>query len=307
MKKNLIHYFWYRKFKQLFLVFLCFFCLNKSYSQIVFKYDKDKDEEPKLFIEHDYVIIDGIKYSFHCDLDVKYNDAGGIVKIEILNGYFIAESYDGEQRAKVSLYKSLSSDAGQFTISSDGSLSTPKDPETGYHYTYPVINAASGLFQEVDAEEVYLSFVPNNMNGMFENSVNLRKVVFMDGCDTKGVGSMHALFWGCNNLTEIDWGNIDTSNVTDMSSMFGYCTSLTSLDLSSFDTSNVIYMGQMFDGCSSLSSLDLSNFDTKKVTHMGMMFHYCTSLASLDLSSFDTKNGLSCNSPWMNRHTILPK
>ena len=45
------------------------------------------------------------------------------------------------------------------------------------------------------------------------------------------------MFYGCSNITEINFYNFDTSNVTSMSAMFCGCTSLTSLNLSNFDTS----------------------------------------------------------------------
>ena len=95
------------------------------------------------------------------------------------------------------------------------------------------------------------------------------------------------LFYGCNDLTELDVSNLDTSYMTSMSYMFYNCKSLTTLDLSNFDGTNVTNMSYMFYNCKSLTTLDLSGFNASKVANIANMFNGCTSLTTLDLSGLD--------------------
>ena len=67
------------------------------------------------------------------------------------------------------------------------------------------------------------------------------------------------MFYNCNNLEEIIFGNFDTSNVGSMSGMFQNI-KVTSLDLSRFKTDKVSDMKNMFKGCGNLNYLNLKNF-----------------------------------------------
>ena len=91
-------------------------------------------------------------------------------------------------------------------------------------------------------------------------------------------GSCAMLFYGLENLREIDLSNVNTSNVTDMNGMFYGCSSLTSLDLSSFDISN-ISTGNMFYNCSSLRTIYAGNWNRHRSFYSGTgMFSGCTNL-----------------------------
>ena len=105
-----------------------------------------------------------------------------------------------------------------------------------------------------------------------------------------GMTNASRLFYGCENMTNVDLSGFDTSNVTNMDEMFEFCDSLTNLDVSGFDTSNVADMSWMFEGCSSVTQLDVSGFDTSNVTDMREMFGECSSLKNLDVNGFDTSN-----------------
>ena len=98
------------------------------------------------------------------------------------------------------------------------------------------------------------------------------------------------LFYGCNNLTNLDLSKFNTQNVTNMSNMFYGCGSLTNLNLSNFNTQNVTNMDNMFNDCKSLTNLNLSNFNTQNVSNMRSMFYNCNSLRNLDLTNFNTQN-----------------
>ena len=57
------------------------------------------------------------------------------------------------------------------------------------------------------------------------------------------------MFYGCEELTDLNVSSFDTGMVTDMGEMFGGCENLTSLDLSYFETSNVTKMSDLFIDC----------------------------------------------------------
>ncbi|UQS83686.1 BspA family leucine-rich repeat surface protein [Bombilactobacillus thymidiniphilus] len=125
-------------------------------------------------------------------------------------------------------------------------------------------------------------------SNLFAGLHNLRAIDGLANLDTSQVTDMHAMFYDCKNLTNLDLSDFDTSKVTNMAEMFEYCENLSDLNLGSFDTAQVTDMSQMFKYCSSLSNLNLSNFDTSQVTNMVAMFEHCSSLTSLDLSNFVT-------------------
>lgn len=121
------------------------------------------------------------------------------------------------------------------------------------------------------------------------NCKNIKSIKFSNSIDTSNLTDISYMFYHCESLTSIDWGNFDTSNVTNMNGMFCVCSSLTSLDLSGFNTANVTNMNNMFNG-TALTSLDLSSFDTDNVTSMTAMFAFSKNLTDLNLSSFNTSN-----------------
>lgn len=119
---------------------------------------------------------------------------------------------------------------------------------------------------------------------------NYRESITSAVISVTGMTTSAGMFYGCTNITQIDFSNFDTSRITNMGGMFQGCSSLTALNLSNFNTSSVTNMNSMFWECSNLKTLDLSSFDTSKVTGMNSMFMRCTSLESLNLSSFNTDN-----------------
>lgn len=137
---------------------------------------------------------------------------------------------------------------------------------------------------------------PTSMYGWFYGCYQL-SVIDFSGLDTSEVTNMGKMFYDCysNSLTSLDLSNFNTSSVTDMNNMFNNCRGLTGLDLSSFETSNVEDMSGMFQTCHGLTNLDLSSFDTSGVKGMNRMFRECIALKSLDLSGFDTSKVTDMN------------
>ena len=144
--------------------------------------------------------------------------------------------------------------------------------------------------EKVVFDESFKNARPTSTYNWFFGMNNLTSLD-LGNLNTSEVTNMYAMFDGCSSLETITFGEaFNTNCVTDMGYMFYGCSSLTELDLSNFDTSNVTYMALMFYGCTNLTKLDLSNFDTSDVTNMGFMFIYCSSLTALDLCSFNTCN-----------------
>ena len=129
----------------------------------------------------------------------------------------------------------------------------------------------------VSAESVTVT----DMRDMFRDCQHLSTVKFGSGLSTGNVTNMSGMFYGCQNLTDLDVSGFDTKSVTDMSYMFYGCRSLATLDVSGFDTQNVTSMAYLFHGMWHVAALDVAGFDTRKVTDMNHMFAICSDLNSL--------------------------
>ena len=122
---------------------------------------------------------------------------------------------------------------------------------------------------------------------MFFGCENIKEIDLSE-FDNSNVEIMARMFRDCINLEKINFGNINTSLVNNMQELFYNCLELKSIDLSNFDTSEVSHMGWMFFNCASLTSINLTNFNTSKVESMYSMFAFCENLISIDVSNFDT-------------------
>jgi len=133
-----------------------------------------------------------------------------------------------------------------------------------------------------------------NCEKIFYGCENITEVDLSEFNGTN-VNEYNNMFEDCISLTSINISNLDTSSAKNMSYMFFNCLNITSLDLSSFNTHLVTNMSSMFSGCESLKFLNISNFDTSKVINMTKMFNDCRSLESLDLSNFYTPSLINMN------------
>ena len=96
------------------------------------------------------------------------------------------------------------------------------------------------------------------------------------------------MFFGLDNIKNIDLSNFDSSQCTNILAMFAHCTSLTSINLNNFNTTLVTNFRNLFYNCISLISINLSTFDTSLVTNMYGMFYNCILLKNIDLNNFNT-------------------
>ena len=118
----------------------------------------------------------------------------------------------------------------------------------------------------------------------YEEALSIKKVVAEDG--TVFPADISMLFYGFQNLTEVDLNNVDTSAVTNMNYIFGDCSALEKVNISSWDTSNTTACRYAFRGCSSLRELSLSGWTglSNGRTAYGNMFKGCSELLTLDIS-----------------------
>ena len=132
-------------------------------------------------------------------------------------------------------------------------------------------------------------------SGVTYSLYNMTAIEGLENLNTSKVTDMHAMFYGCQALKEIDVSEFNTANVTDMSYMFYDCLELTALSLYSFNTEKVTDMSHMF-AQSGLKTLDLTSFDTDKVTDMSGMFYGCVLLTTIYCSDYwSTSTAVSDN------------
>lgn len=127
-----------------------------------------------------------------------------------------------------------------------------------------------------------------SLDSLFYGLENMQEID-LTSMHTHDVTVMSNLFWNCRSMRKVDLSHLDTRRVTDMNHMFYLCESLTEIDLSSFDTHQVTDMSYMLCCCSALQSLQLGNgFKTPAVTTMRNMLWGCRSLTHINLSTLDT-------------------
>ena len=122
----------------------------------------------------------------------------------------------------------------------------------------------------------------------FKNESNNVILIWSKPCN-----NLHTAFYGCSNITNVDFSNFNSSCLEHIGGLFQYCSSLTDVNFTNFNTENVRYMDSMFSGCSSISSLDISNFNTSSVVDMKYMFKNCQNLHYLNLKNFEQRNNFN--------------
>lgn len=166
--------------------------------------------------------------------------------------------------------------------------------------TSKVTDMASMFYRCKSIESLNLSsFDTSNvidMNSMFDSCYNLEELN-ISSFDTSNVMDMSYMFSDLY-LTTLDLSNFNTSNVRAMEGMFYGCEELIDLNVTSFNTSNVTEMAYMFSYCYMLDELNLSSFNTSGVTDMEEMFSGDENLISVYISNKWTYNS-QCRTPYM--------
>ena len=163
----------------------------------------------------------------------------------------------------------------------------------------PTVVIVNGVIQSSCKKSCNLQNRKNNITLKFNDYITscdnmfygMNNIIEIDlsNFHTQQVTSMCCMFRECTKLASITFGNIVTSKVNDMQSIFRDCTKITSIDVSKFDTSSLTNTLELFSHCESLISMDLKNFKTQNVVNTKDLFAYCYKLISFDLSSFDTR------------------
>lgn len=101
---------------------------------------------------------------------------------------------------------------------------------------------------------------------------------------------MARIFYYCENLKSIDFGNKEFSSNYSFYYTFAYCSKLTSIDLSKFtNTSSNINFNVAFKYCSSLTSITFPSV-SYKILYFEETFYGCSSLITIDLSNWVTNS-----------------
>ena len=135
--------------------------------------------------------------------------------------------------------------------------------------------------------EVFINSINNNdsCNISYEHEYEIKNVTLIFN---ETLNSTAIMFYGLDNIIEIDLSLLDFSYVTTMENMFRNCSNLKKINFGNINTSSVTNMKWLFYNCSKLISLDVSNFDTSKITNMEGMFYNNSNLISIDVSNFNT-------------------
>ena len=107
-------------------------------------------------------------------------------------------------------------------------------PENVQDMSYLFHNCISLTYVEFNNTENLTYTKATNMKFMFSNCISLAFINLSD-FKTDNVKNMNSMFYECENLNSINFGdNFDTSLVTNMEHFFYFFISLVSLDLQTF-------------------------------------------------------------------------
>lgn len=141
----------------------------------------------------------------------------------------------------------------------------------------------------------YRIIANENMTDFFKNFLNCVSIEGLQYLDTSRTTIMDGMFWGCQNLENLDVSNFNTSKVRSISGMFQDCLGLSKLDLSNFDTSNVTDMSRLFSFSRNLLEIDISGFDFSQVTSYNQMFYSVPAKAKIYVKYQSDKEWITNN------------
>ena len=87
------------------------------------------------------------------------------------------------------------------------------------------------------------------------------------------VTELSGLFFGCENITKIDFSEFYGSRIKNMIYTFGDCFSLISIDFGNNNFPVLHQISSMFSNCKSLTSVDLSKFLGTSIEYLGHLFY----------------------------------
>jgi predicted ribosomally synthesized peptide with SipW-like signal peptide len=124
-------------------------------------------------------------------------------------------------------------------------------------------------------------YLPQDCTSLFRDMTALT-VVDSENLDTSRSDNFYELFRGCTKLQEVkgvnDW---DISSVTNLHATFYDCDGLVNLDLSGWDTGNVTLMDYTFANSDNLATVNGTGWDLSRVENATSLFMNCGKLQSV--------------------------
>ena len=208
---------------------------------------------------------------------------------------FITATYSGSG-AKQLLYSSYSSSNIEY-IEVDGVRVSSRVSHTfstdGVHTVKYTLKTLQYAFRESDVVSIDFS----ECNGskydscyyMFFDCESLTSINWGD-CKFINTTTARQMYDGCISLTEITTIPFEGSKMTDGTSISEFCSgcsALETVDMSYLPNIAAVYIGQMFYMCKKLKQIVWGNVKFPNVKTLDRVFAYCESLPEIDLSSFD--------------------
>lgn len=167
-----------------------------------------------------------------------------------------------------------------WSIDADGTLSVEGD---GGGDDYADSTATPwGKYRDIKAAKLEVENL-KGMNNIFSKYPSLQSVD-LTGTDMSDVTDMQRMFFRCNALKEVKFGDaLASATVTNMEGMFRECDGLREIDLSALDLSHVTNMSFMLAYCSKLTKVNFGTSAMNQVADMSYMFAGCTSLEEIEL------------------------
>ena len=106
------------------------------------------------------------------------------------------------------------------------------------------------------------------MNDMFAECEDIKKIIGIENLDVSKLQCANAMFYGCQNLVELDLTNWNPMSLQRASYMFYNCSNLKIIkNIENWQLPNIKNVRQMFDKCDKLD-VDLSNWDLTNIKNV---------------------------------------
>ena len=160
--------------------------------------------------------------------------------------------------------------------------------DSQYYITYleePKESNSENL-RNIDETETEIN-ITNTSRGYFDSPIDNGfikiKVYFLDP-----LPSLDFLFYGCDDLINVDLSHINTTDMSRISYTFYNCKNVEQINFTSLDTSNLQYTEFLFAGCENLVDIiGFENINTSLIKYTTGMFFDCKNLRMINLSSFN--------------------
>ena len=151
---------------------------------------------------------------------------------------------------------------------------------------FNILSTAFSTFVCLEDFEFVGSNSATNMNNMFANCYNLKKVYQLD---TSSATNLSSLFVTCYNLLEVPQLNL--ASCTTFSSAFYNCTNLTYIPTIDLSNSPLTNLNQSFRNCLKISKMPVKN--TEKITNFLYTFSGMENMTSIEGITFSAATNLN--------------